>query len=92
VFVHEALYYGDLDEYLTGTLPFVREGLAQGEAVLVAVPEPRLGELRAALGTDIADVRFIDMADAGRNPNRIIPWVLQGVRGRAPPAAGADHR
>ena len=77
VFVHEALYYGDLDEYLTGTLPFVREGIAQGEAVLVAVPEPRLGELRAALGTAIADVHFIDMADAGRNPNRIIPWVLR---------------
>jgi anti-sigma regulatory factor (Ser/Thr protein kinase) len=76
VFVHEALYYGDLDEFLTGTLPFVHDGLARDEAVLIAVPEPRLGLLLAALGSDAAGVRFIDMAVVGRNPNRIIPWVL----------------
>jgi anti-sigma regulatory factor (Ser/Thr protein kinase) len=75
-FVHEALHYGDLDEYFAATTSFVREGLARGEPVLVAVPEPRLSLLGVELGADGATVRFRDMADVGRNPNRIIPWVL----------------
>ncbi len=77
VFVHEALYYGDLDEYLAGTVPFIRDGLAAWDPVLVAVPADRHGPLRAALGGDADRVRFRDMAEAGRNPNRIIPWVLR---------------
>jgi anti-sigma regulatory factor (Ser/Thr protein kinase) len=77
VFVHEALYYGDLDEYLVGTVPFIQDGLAAGDPVLVAVPADRHGPVRAALGEDADRVRFRDMADAGRNPNRIIPWVLR---------------
>jgi anti-sigma regulatory factor (Ser/Thr protein kinase) len=77
VFVHEALYYGDLDEYLAGTLPFIRGGLAADEPVLVAVPAGNLALIRERLGADAARVRFLDMADAGRNPNRIIPWVLR---------------
>jgi anti-sigma regulatory factor (Ser/Thr protein kinase) len=74
--VHEALYYGDLDEYFKATMSFVREGLARGEPVLVAVPEPRLSLLRLELGADADKTRFRDMAEIGRNPNRIIPWVL----------------
>jgi anti-sigma regulatory factor (Ser/Thr protein kinase) len=85
VFVHEALYYSSPDEYFATTVPFVRDGLAAGEPVLVAVPEPRLGQLRGQLGGDAKRVRFIDMADEGRNPNRIIPWVLRSfVDSRAP--------
>jgi anti-sigma regulatory factor (Ser/Thr protein kinase) len=76
VFVHEALYYANLDEYLAGTLPFIRDGLRAGEPVLVAVPEDRQAPLRAALGEGAVQVRFRDMAEAGRNPNQIIPWVL----------------
>lgn len=84
-FVHEALYYRTLDEYLANTVPFVRDGLAAGEPVLVAVPEPQLARLRAQLGGDAKQVRFIDMAEEGRNPNRIIPWVLRSfVDSRAP--------
>ncbi len=72
---HEALLYRDADEYLAGTLPFVRDGIAAGEPVLVAVPGPNLRILRSALG-DIWGVHFADMALEGRNPGRIIPWVL----------------
>ncbi|MET8682911.1 anti-sigma factor RsbA family regulatory protein [Streptomyces sp. NPDC004732] len=76
-FVHPALFYGDREEYLAGTVPFVRAGLDAGEAVAVAVPEGNLGLIRDALGERAAQVRLLDMAQAGRNPGRIIPRVLR---------------
>jgi hypothetical protein len=39
-FTHPALFYRGADEYLAGTIPFVRTGLAAGEPVAVAVPGP----------------------------------------------------
>lgn len=72
-FEHEALFYAGTDDFLARTAPFVREGVAGGEAVLVAVPEPRLGALREALGDDAYQVTFADMARMGSNPARIIP-------------------
>lgn len=81
--VHEALYYGDGDEFLAGTTLFVQAGLAADEPVLAAVPEPRLSALRHEFRDE--QVRFVDMAEAGRNPNRILPWVLSAfVREHAP--------
>jgi hypothetical protein len=59
--------------FLTGTLPFIREGVAVGEPVLVVVSAARIGLLRAALGGDADRVAFADMADVGANPARIIP-------------------
>ncbi|MER0449596.1 sensor histidine kinase [Streptomyces sp. Edi4] len=76
-FVHPALFYRGQDEYLHGTVPFVRDGLKAGEPVAVAVPGPNLAILKAALGEDAAHVRFLDMTEAGRNPGRIIPKVLR---------------
>jgi hypothetical protein len=76
---HEALFYSDVEEFLLGTLAFVRDGLAAGQPVLVAVPEPRLSLLRAELAEAAAPggaVRLVDMVEVGRNPNRILPWVL----------------
>jgi anti-sigma regulatory factor (Ser/Thr protein kinase) len=84
-FEHEALYYRTPDEYVAGCLTFARAGLAAEEPTLVAVPEPRLGRLREHLGADADRVTFIDMADAGRNPNRIIPWVLHSFVDRHRP-------
>jgi anti-sigma regulatory factor (Ser/Thr protein kinase) len=82
-FVHPALFYQGPWEYLAGTVPFVREGLAGGEPVAVAVPGPRLRLLRDELGGDAERVRWLDMTEAGRNPGRIIAEVLR-------PAADAD--
>lgn len=76
-FVHPALFYRGLDEYLAGTLPFIEEGLAAAGPVAVAVPGSRLEPLRAALGAAAARVRFLDMCEAGRNPGQIIPGVLR---------------
>jgi anti-sigma regulatory factor (Ser/Thr protein kinase) len=75
-FVHEALFYRGTGEYLAGTVPFVQTGVDQGEPVLVAAPPGRVRLLSAALGDKAAGVRFVDMTSAGRNPGKIIPWVL----------------
>jgi anti-sigma regulatory factor (Ser/Thr protein kinase) len=75
-FVHQALFYRDAGEFLAGTVPFVADGLAAGEPVLVAVPAAGVDRIAAALGDSADRVRFADMTEAGRNPGRIIPWVL----------------
>jgi len=69
---HEALVYRDLDEYVTEVADFVREGLARGERVLVAVPGERSDALRRALPDGSGAVRFADMRTVGDNPARII--------------------
>src|SRR6266545_5103781 len=51
-FVHEALLYGGAEEYLAGTLPFLRGGLAAGEPLLVAVPGPNLELIRNSLRSE----------------------------------------
>ncbi|KUN59028.1 anti-sigma regulatory factor [Streptomyces canus] len=76
-FVHPALFYRGEEEYLHGTVPFIRDGLKAGEPVAVAVPGPNLAMLKAALDEDVAHVKFLDMTEAGRNPGRIIPRVLR---------------
>ncbi|MEU0116518.1 anti-sigma factor RsbA family regulatory protein [Streptomyces bobili] len=76
-FAHPALFYRDGQEYADHTVAFVREGLALGEPVAVAVPGPRLELIGAGLGPDAEDVLLLDMAEAGRNPGRIIPGVLR---------------
>jgi anti-sigma regulatory factor (Ser/Thr protein kinase) len=71
-FEHEALFYRGDDGFLAGLLPFVREGLENDEAVVVAEPAMRLEQLRDALGDDASSVEFLDMAEIGQNPARII--------------------
>jgi anti-sigma regulatory factor (Ser/Thr protein kinase) len=93
-FEHETFFYRSEADFLDGLLPFVREGLARAETVVVALPEPRLGLLRAALADDASRVEFLDMADIGANPARIIAvWEAAverhagtGLRGVGEPA------
>jgi anti-sigma regulatory factor (Ser/Thr protein kinase) len=75
-FVHEALIYRDSASYLDGTMPFIYSALAADEPVMVAVPQSNVDLLRERLGAFGEGVRFYDMTAAGRNPGRIIPWVL----------------
>jgi anti-sigma regulatory factor (Ser/Thr protein kinase) len=72
-FRHEALFYAGEDGFLAGTVPFLEEGAERGENALVAVSKARADALRAALGEAADFVRFVDMAELGRNPARIIP-------------------
>jgi anti-sigma regulatory factor (Ser/Thr protein kinase) len=73
---HAARFYDGPQDYLDGTIPFVEDGLAAAEPVLVAVPGPNLELLREALGSIPAGVQWQDMTEVGRNPGRIIPAVL----------------
>jgi anti-sigma regulatory factor (Ser/Thr protein kinase) len=89
-FHHEALFYDDEESFLAGTIPFIRDGLAAGEPVMVAVGAARIPLLTGALGAEADDVRFVDMAQVGANPAHIIPAV-QGFledSGRGGPARG----
>jgi anti-sigma regulatory factor (Ser/Thr protein kinase) len=70
---HEALMWRGKDEFLAGTVPFIAEGVATGQPVMVAVIGLRLEWLAQALGDATAKVTFVDMAEIGRNPARIIP-------------------
>jgi anti-sigma regulatory factor (Ser/Thr protein kinase) len=76
-FVHQAFLYRGTAEYLEGTVPFLRDGLAAGEPVAVAVPGPNLRLILSELGTDAQRVRLLDMTRAGRHPGRIVPSVLR---------------
>ncbi|GGR12650.1 anti-sigma regulatory factor [Actinoplanes ianthinogenes] len=83
-FDHPGLLYHNTDDYLSGTTAFARTAVAAGEPVLIAVPGENLTMLRDELA-DLGDaVTFADMAQAGRNPGRIIPGVLLAFAARHP--------
>ncbi len=71
-FRHEAWIYHGEREFIAGAAPFVRGGLDAGEAVMVATAPTNLEWLERELGADAARVELVDMAEAGRNPGRIL--------------------
>ena len=70
---HEALFYADADEFMAGTLQFLRDSVAAGEPTLVVLAAPKIQALREALDGEAEQVIFADMAEVGTNPARIIP-------------------
>ncbi|MEP6759831.1 MAG: sensor histidine kinase [Sporichthyaceae bacterium] len=70
---HEALLYRGDDEFVAGTVPFIRGGLDASQPVMVVVIAPKIERLRVELGNDADRVEFVDMAALGGNPARIIP-------------------
>ncbi|MBM7775630.1 anti-sigma regulatory factor (Ser/Thr protein kinase) [Actinokineospora baliensis] len=82
---HTALLYRGAVEYLAGVLPFVRDGVAAGDAVVVAAPAANLALLRDECAAEgfAAEVRWLDMAQVGGNPGRIVPAVLHPVLDRS---------
>ncbi len=72
-FVHEALFYRGLSDFLSSTTAFIEGALAADEPILVAVSDEKINCLRYELGSSAADVEFVDMAVLGHNPARIIP-------------------
>jgi len=73
------LIYNDAEEFLHGTVSFLREGLEAGEPALVAVSQVPRALLEEELGGEAAGIRFADMEGLGRNPARIIPFWRQFV-------------
>jgi anti-sigma regulatory factor (Ser/Thr protein kinase) len=82
-FRHEAWLYAGPEEFAAGAASFIRDGLARGEPILVAVEQGKIDRLRCELGGDAADVLFVDMGLTGANPARIIPAWRDFVAERA---------
>jgi anti-sigma regulatory factor (Ser/Thr protein kinase) len=78
-FHHAAVFYRGLDDLVARVVPFVAEGLAKDQPVLVVEAPDRAQALSAALGEDAGRVEFLDMAEVGGNPARIIPAWLEFV-------------
>lgn len=76
---HEAVVWRGTDAFLGRTVPFVAEGVALGTPTMVAVTREHWARLSRALGSDARRVTFVDMAELGRNPARIIPAWLDFV-------------
>lgn len=70
---HEALLYEGIDGFLASIVPFIREGVAREEPLLVVVSAEKIRRLTQELGRDADRVRFADMQQVGSNPARIIP-------------------
>lgn len=85
-FQHRALIYEGADEYLAGTVPFLRAALAAGQPALAAVRKEQAELLRGELGDQAGMVRFAAIEDFGRNPAAVIPlWrdFVDQSKGRA---------
>jgi anti-sigma regulatory factor (Ser/Thr protein kinase) len=74
---HLGFLYHDVSEYVNTITDFVRDGREAGEPAMVAVPGRKVDLLRASLQLDGA--HYVDMAELGRNPGRIIPAIHEFV-------------
>jgi len=82
---HEAFLWHDSFDFTAEMVPFVQEGLAAGEPVMVAVGPEHTEWLRAGLGPDASEVEFVDMHQLGMNPARIIPAWQRFLDARSDP-------
>jgi anti-sigma regulatory factor (Ser/Thr protein kinase) len=69
---HNALVYSSEDEYLARAVPFLREGIEAGEGAIVAHTKPGMAMMREALGSDAADVTFVDVSATYTRPARTL--------------------
>jgi anti-sigma regulatory factor (Ser/Thr protein kinase) len=95
-FAHEVLHYRGDEDFVRTLSAFVRDGLADDDAIAVTESPRRIGVLRDSLGSDASTIRFVDETELGANPARIIAFwhgflqehTLQGrrIRGIGEPA------
>ena len=72
-FSHEVAFYSGLGDLERTVVPFVREGIARREPVLVALVPEKLAIVEHSLGADAVRADFVDMSELGANPACIIP-------------------
>jgi hypothetical protein len=73
VFRHDVFHYRGDEQFTRIVGAFIREGLADDDAVAVAETPYRIGLLRDTLGDDAHAVDFLDLTTLG-NPARYIPF------------------
>jgi anti-sigma regulatory factor (Ser/Thr protein kinase) len=83
VSAHQALLYGSEDEFLAGAVPFIRDGLENGDPIRIATTGRNVGWLRAALGADAQHVAFCDCDQWYRHPVRALAALDRAVRAAA---------
>jgi hypothetical protein len=69
---HQGLLYGSEEEFLAGTVPFIRDGLECGDPIRVVTTDRNAGWLRAALGADARHVTFGESSQWYRHPVRAL--------------------
>jgi len=75
-FVHEAFLYDDDRQFYDRTVPFIDEGVAAGDTVIVVLDRARIDSLRSLVSSAHGDVQYWDMAEVGLNPGRLMSaWV-----------------
>jgi anti-sigma regulatory factor (Ser/Thr protein kinase) len=74
-FSHVAGFWSTSREYAEAVGGFIKSGLDDGSAVMVAVPQRRAVLLRDYLDNYADRVTFADMSTLGGNPARIIPAI-----------------
>jgi anti-sigma regulatory factor (Ser/Thr protein kinase) len=72
-FRHEVMLYDSPETFVDGAEPFIRDAIAAGEPIMVAIGAEKIDLLRSRLGEHADRVVFADMAALGANPARIIP-------------------
>jgi hypothetical protein len=73
--IHVGMFYQDSTDLVKSSQRYVQEGMEANEPVLIAQPPAQLNRLREMLPT-VREVTYVDMTIAGRNPGRILPWVM----------------
>lgn len=69
---HDAFIYSSSDEYLATTVPFLLEGVAAGEGVVVATHDHNRVALEDALGPSAGRVMFVPSSDVYRSPHAAV--------------------
>jgi CheY-like chemotaxis protein len=65
---HEALVYSSADELAAGSVPFIRQGLARGDHLLVVLREAGRTVLQRALDGNAAQIEFADAVTWYQSP------------------------
>jgi anti-sigma regulatory factor (Ser/Thr protein kinase) len=77
---HQALLYGSEEEFLAGTVAFIRDGLECGDLIRVVTTDRNSGWLRAVLGVDAGRVAFGESSQWYRHPVRALAAVHRTVQ------------
>ncbi|PZS22755.1 MAG: sensor histidine kinase [Pseudonocardiales bacterium] len=77
---HQGMLYGSEEEFLAGTVPFVRDGLECGDPIWIVTTVRNAGWLRVALGAEAPRVVFRDCSQWYRHPARALAALHRAVR------------
>ena len=95
---HNALVYESDEEYVDGSVAFLREGLEAGEACAVGQTRDGISRMREALGDDADRVAFFDVSSVYTRPAHAVAQyygtfltLLREAPSVRPNAVGADR-